>query len=823
MTIRSKLTLNVVIMLAIIVTVVVASVIGMGFVKARLFNLTEKSTPFQMSSMELQRAIHAATADLVKVGAASGQTELAAYRSEAEASLDQVKKAEQALESLSDRKTGAYDEIASQAGELFSVTGERLKIEEGAKGADKEVRENLKEVAERLKGLDQKVRSLQSARSATYGNSLKTTNDITGQLRELEGLRLNLKEMQLWCAELSTVRDKGALQQRQFSGRVQIEEARVTAERSFKGSRDSAAIAFIKDLTAIQEKVMPLIELKASLLDKAGPEAEQKYEDLFDNMQNLMASALSFVDNESQAAGLQFYGESDKQAKIFNEASTATSVLGGTSELTSVGMSTEGFAARLFTVDKTAEVDGLEAALKDAFGRMDKLAKSIDASLALLGAKEERKMLGSAVAGIGSMKGLLFGQDGIVAKVRNRLAMKEKAAHAMEGLRTITVKQAEQGKKTMASARGDQEKSILEVNRMIRLSTSLVIVIGALAIAFGIGFGVWIYRSISKPLFRLMEVTDEIAAGNLSREMRAAGTDEIGRVEASMAKMVANLKAIVGKIRLATGTLSQSAEQLSATARSLDEGSGQQSSQVEQAAGAMVEMSQTTEEVAKNASETSEAAKSMKKIALDGKEVVHSSGGELTKFVETVNRSAIEVESLGKNSAEVHNIVDLIKEIADQTNLLALNAAIEAARAGEQGRGFAVVADNVRELAEKTVVAANDIASMIERMQGEIGRSVTSMKAQQHSVGKVSGQIGQTLTAMDGVVAYVEKVADMVDRIAVAMVEQSSTAGEVTQNMENIASVTHQLRGSSAGMRGTAEELSKVALDLNETTGWFKA
>jgi len=73
------------------------------------------------------------------------------------------------------------------------------------------------------------------------------------------------------------------------------------------------------------------------------------------------------------------------------------------------------------------------------------------------------------------------------------------------------------------------------------------------------------------------------------------------------------------------------------------------------------------------------------------------------------------------------------------------------------------------------------------------------------------------------VVTYVEKVADMIERIAVAMEQQASTSGEVTRNMEGIATVTRQLRGTSAGMRETAEDLSKIATGLNETTSWFKA
>jgi len=822
MTIKSKLTLNVVTVLGVIVAVVLASVIGMGFVKSKLYDLTEKSTPFQTRSMELQRAIHAATADLVKVGWAVNPAELQTYRQEAEASLDQVKKAQSAVEALSDKKMEAYRELSGEAQQLFTVTGQRLKIEAEAVGANNQVREKLKDVSQRLKGLDQKVRSLQSARSAAYGKSLAATNSIAERLRIIQDMTMQLKDLQVWCHELDTVTDKQTLEVMGLKAKGAVLTADSYGPIIFKSAEDQHG-QFAQSMKGLGDTGEQLVALRTSLVAKAAPEVRKQYDDLKTNMLTVIKMALVLIDNEGKSVGDESAAESGEQGTIFTQVGKATSVLYGASELTSLGLSTEGLATRLFTVGSAKEVDEIAAALTDAFVKIDKVSKSLDASLADLGAKEERKMLSNALSGTGSMKGLLFAGDGIVAKVRNQLAMKEKARDAMEGLRSIVLRQAEAAKKTMATARGAQEQSIVEVNSMVRDSTMLVIIIGVIAVVFGIGFGAWIYRSISKPLSRLISVTDEIASGNLTHEVCASANDEIGRVEASVAKMVQNLKEIVGKIRLAASGLASSSDELSATARSLDQGSGEQAAQVEQAAGAMVEMSQTTDEVAKNALKTSEAAKSMKKIALDGKGVVHSSGRELSRFVETVNESAKEVESLGKNSEEVQSIVDLIKEIADQTNLLALNAAIEAARAGEQGRGFAVVADNVRQLAEKTVVAANEIAGMIERMQKDIKKSVASMQAQKASVGKVSGQTAETLSAMDGVVSYVEKVADMVDRIAVAMEEQSSTASEVTKNMENIATVTRQLRGSSADMRGTSEELSKIAFELSETTNWFKA
>lgn len=821
MSIRSKLTVNVAVVLAVIITVALASVIGMGFVKARLFDLTERSTPFQTRSMELQRAIHAATADLVKVGSSSNRTEMGSYRSEAESSLDQVKKAQEGLESLGGKKGGAYDELLSQAQDLFKATEDRLATEEAAISANNQAREKLKEVSERLAKLDQMARQLQSENSSVYKKSMEAAGDLRERQREIQSLDQCMKDLQLWGLDLSRMRDRDALEEAQSHGSTFVNLAKAIAPEAAKEMGQAETDKLNSTLADLEKLVALVASSSPSLLDKSKPELSQKFNDALDDAMGDTKVILGLLQVAKGKANQKYSSEEDRQTKSFNQVGKATTLISVSSELTSLGLSTEGLATRLFTVTSVKEVDALETTLAGTFAQLEKAAGTLDKTLTDLGAKEERKTLASAVAGTASMKELLFSHDGIIAKVRNQLAMKEKAAKAMEGLKGIVLAQAESAKKTMATAKDAQEQSIVGVNRMIRLSMILIVVVSMLAVVVGIGLGTWIYRSISSPLSRLINVTEDIAAGNLTREIATSAKDEIGMVEASMARMVANLKDIVGKIRSATESLASSSEELSATACSLDEGSEKQSTQVEEAAGAMTEMSQTTDEVAKNVSSTSEVARSMKKTAMDGKEIVYGSGRELNRFVDAVNESSRQVESLGQRSKEIHAIVDLIKDIADQTNLLALNAAIEAARAGEQGRGFAVVADNVRELAEKTVVAADDIAKMIEKMEGETGRTVASMKAQKESVTAVSTQVGQTLTSIDSVVSYVEEVADMVDRIAVAMEEQASTSNEVTRNMENIAVVTRQLRASSAGMRATAEELSRIASELNRTTSWF--
>lgn len=817
MTIKTKLTWNVIIVIVIVGAVAATSIIGMGFVKSKLFYLTEQSTPYQVRTLELQRSIQGTTADLVKVIASRSMEEYKTYRAEAEKSLSEVKNTQDALESLSGgTKMETYNELNLIAREVFDITEGRLKAEEDAITANKTITQRLKDASVRLNGMDTNMRSVQLNRSAAFNASMEDTKAITAKMRNIENLRVVLKDLQVSIFEIQRATNRKSLIIAR--GRANSAINKILQNEHVKDSKH-----LYDDIKIIAERIGSLVERQMEILEKTDAD-KTKFEEILRGVTGRLSSILLNIEQEIASASEKSATEAARQGRLVVEANTANNALIRSSRLVALSSNVEGLTTRLFTsISSTKEVDVIESEIKKTFKKIDNEIKPIEIALKKLGVKEEVKILEGVKRSLNSINELLLARDGIIAKIRHQVNMKEKALQATERLREIVLKQDEKGKQTITAAQGEQEKAIETVNKMVRFSTMLIAAISIGAVIFGMAFGTWVYRSIARPLNELIGISSDVAKGDLTTEICARSVDEIGTVQSSMCTMVTNLKEIVGKIRTATGSLASSSEELSATATSLEKGSHEQHGQIEQSATAMTEMSQTTLDVAKNASHTAEAAQKMKKTAMQGKDAMHITVQELQKFADTVKESAAKVESLGQKSEEISEIITLIKGIADQTNLLALNAAIEAARAGEQGRGFAVVADNVRQLAERTTVATEDIANTVKVMQTEVADSVHFMKEERESIGKVLEHVNSTLKSIDDIVAYVEQVADMVQRIAVATEEQSSASEEVSHNMENVAVITRELGNSIVEIKRAAGDLSKLATELNSMAGWFKA
>lgn len=333
----------------------------------------------------------------------------------------------------------------------------------------------------------------------------------------------------------------------------------------------------------------------------------------------------------------------------------------------------------------------------------------------------------------------------------------------------------------------------------------------------------WILiQKIINPLNDGVNITNRLADGEINFEIDEGTGDELGKLQTALKSLIENLSRIVGQIKDVSSTLASSSEEVSATTSKITSGIDDQTKQIEQSAAAITEVSQSIIEVAKNASNASEAARASVNIAGEGKSVVERTVTSMLNIAENVEKSSQTIGELGESSKQIGDIINVINDIAGQTNLLALNAAIEAARAGEQGRGFAVVADEVRKLAEKTAKATDEITEMIKKIQRETEKSVQSMMQNKDEAEEGVKLASQAQESLDKIVQASETCLEMVHSIAAATEEQSSAVEEVSSSMENVANVFGFSRDSVAQIYTSTNELARIAGELRGLVSWFK-
>jgi len=287
-------------------------------------------------------------------------------------------------------------------------------------------------------------------------------------------------------------------------------------------------------------------------------------------------------------------------------------------------------------------------------------------------------------------------------------------------------------------------------------------------------------RSITQPIDEALAAANALAEGDLGAQVDTSSHDEVGQLMAATQRMIATLSQIIGQVRATADRLSDSSAQVSATAHSLSESSSGQAISVEETTTSMAQMSAAIVSNTDNARVTQAMAATAASQAVE-------SGTAVCRTVEAM-----------KSIAEKIGIID---DIAYQTNLLALNAAIEAARAGEHGKGFAVVAAEVRKLAERSQVAAQEIISVAR-----------------DSV-KLAERAGSLLNEM---VPSIRKTADLVQEIAASSQEQSSGVGQINSAMGQLNQATQQNASASEELAATAEEMGGLAQQLQELMGFFR-
>ncbi|MFJ5257220.1 methyl-accepting chemotaxis protein [Pseudomonas sp. NPDC088414] len=336
-----------------------------------------------------------------------------------------------------------------------------------------------------------------------------------------------------------------------------------------------------------------------------------------------------------------------------------------------------------------------------------------------------------------------------------------------------------------------------------------------------IGLALLLTRSIVLPLAQSLGVAEVVAGGDLTGDIRISGKDEPARLLQALKSMQHNLRDTIRQISDSSSQLASASEELSCVTEDATRGLHQQSLEIEQAATAVNQMTAAVEEVASNAVATSEASRESDRIAQHGREQVKQTVVSIESLAQDVTSNAAQVEELAQKVHGISKVLDVIRSIAEQTNLLALNAAIEAARAGDAGRGFAVVADEVRALAHRTQQSTQEIEQMIGGIQQGTDSAVSSMQQSNiraHSTLELAKAAGVALEEIASAFTLINE-RNLV--IASASEEQAAVAREVDRNLMNIRDLATQTSAGANQTSAASQELSRLAVDLNNMVAKF--
>ena len=367
----------------------------------------------------------------------------------------------------------------------------------------------------------------------------------------------------------------------------------------------------------------------------------------------------------------------------------------------------------------------------------------------------------------------------------------------------------------------------------------VIICLGVIALALGVFLSLGITKSITLPVTKSAEHLDLMAKGDFSiavSEHAMNRGDEMGIIAKSMHSLTVSLRQMLKDITNGVQTLSSSATELSAISKQMSSGADQTSRKSNGVATAAEEMSSNMRSVAAAMEQASTnihtVAGSTEQMTSTIGEIAMNSEKARNITTEAVSHSkniTEKVNELGRAAREIGKVTEAISAISAQTNLLALNATIEAARAGVAGKGFAVVANEIKELAQQTASATEDIKNKIEGIQSSTASTVTEIETISKVIQEVTDIVSTIAVAIEEQTAVTKDIAGNVNQASQGIqevnenVSQTSTvAGTIAQEISEVNQASGEISSSSAQVLMSAEELSKLSENLKSLTSQFR-
>ncbi|MFI5932160.1 methyl-accepting chemotaxis protein [Actinoplanes sp. NPDC051494] len=354
---------------------------------------------------------------------------------------------------------------------------------------------------------------------------------------------------------------------------------------------------------------------------------------------------------------------------------------------------------------------------------------------------------------------------------------------------------------TVTNAQRAAEDSRARAEQILWLTVALAAVVVVVLAYF-------VVKSITRPLQRVQIALRAMADGDLTVDSGVQARDEVGQMAHALDEAQANMRRIVSSVAGSAQAVAAAAEEMSSTSSTMNDSAAQAATQAHGVSQAAAGVSENVSLVAKG---TEEMGASIRDIAHNATEAARVAG----QAVEVAEATTAQVGKLGESSTEIATVIKVITAIAEQTNLLALNATIEAARAGDAGKGFAVVASEVKDLAQETARATEDISRRVQAIQSDTAGAVTA-------IGEITSVIAHINDYQATIASAVEEQTATTEEMSRSVALAAAGAGDIATNITGLATATQVSTEGIAQSKQAVGELSTMAHNLQTLVSHFR-
>lgn len=371
------------------------------------------------------------------------------------------------------------------------------------------------------------------------------------------------------------------------------------------------------------------------------------------------------------------------------------------------------------------------------------------------------------------------------------------------------------------------------ISNLKRTIVLISVILTVLFVCIGALIAIMMSKRLTKPLHALVEYTQVVAEGDLTKDIDVKSQDEIGKLSASFDNMRLQLREMIQQVSATSEHVVTAANDLSHSTEQTTHAINQIAIETHELAshsdvanqGAIDNLSSLDgisvgiKEIAASSSKVSDESFEASRKAEQGNVLIRNAVKGIDSISDSVVFSKDIIQSMHKHSTEVGEIVQIITGISEQINLLALNAAIEAARAGEYGRGFSVVADEVRKLAEQSTKSASEIGELITQIQSDSNSSVTAMNQVVQKVEEGTAFVHQAGDAFEGISTLIGDVAEKIQSVSATIQEVAATSQQVLTTTNGTLGELQKVAGNTQSIAASTEEelasMEEVSASVN--------